>query len=81
LQLWEGKSSCVMWWYHVDTGIALHVLLDVTSLDILHPTVFSIKARGILVLLLLYVLLLKLGNSCRLSLQMFSKDARQSYGT
>ena len=54
-----------MWWYHVDTGTALHVLLDVTSLDILHPTVFSIKASGILVMLLLYMSLLKLRNSCR----------------
>ena len=81
LQLWEGKSSCVMWWYHVDTGTALHVLLDVTSLHILYPTVFSIKASGLLVMLLLYMLLLKLRNSCRLSLQMFSKDARQIYGT
>ena len=66
-----------MWLYHIDTGTALHVLLDVTLLDILHPTVFSIQAMGILVLLLLYVLPLKSRNFCRLSLQMFSKDANK----
>lgn len=70
-----------MWLYHIDTGTALHALLDVTLLDILHPTVFSIQAMGILVWLLLYVLLLKSRNSCRLSLQLFSKDARQILGT
>ena len=77
----KEKSSRVMWLYHIDTGTALHVLLDVTLLDILYPTVFSIQAMGILVLLLLYVLLSKSQNSCRLSLQLFSKDARQILGT